>query len=119
MDPPRFFDRQAAATLVAGSLLLAISLITNDGDADLLHISTLPLAEQVGVSLHAAALAALVGDAQLATRLRDRERNRMAEERQRKTRRHLAVIRFQLADTPRSRLQLNETLALLLEELNL
>ena len=118
MGPPRFFDRQATATLVAGSLLLAISLITNDGDADLLHLSTLPLAEQVGVSLHAAALAALVGDAQLATRLRDRERNRMAEERQRKTRRHLAVIRFQLADTTRSRLQPNETLALLLEELN-
>jgi hypothetical protein len=29
----------------------------------------------------------------------------------------LALIRFQLSDTPISRLQLNETLALLLEEL--
>ena len=118
MSQPPVLDRQAVATLVAGTLLLAISLISNYGDADLLHCSTLPLAEQVGVSLHAAALAALVGDAQLATRLRDRERNRAAEERQRKARRHLAVIRFQLADTPRSRLQLNETLALLLEDLN-
>ncbi|MBW0173265.1 MAG: hypothetical protein KXJ48_02445 [Vulcanococcus sp.] len=73
--------------------------------------------EQIGVSLHIAALAALFGDAELATRLRDRTRNKVARARQREIRRLIAAIRFQLADTPTSRLQLNETLALLLEEL--
>jgi hypothetical protein len=124
-------DRQAAATFLAGALLIAISFLTNYGYGALLHLSTLSLDEQIGVSLHIAALAALFGDAELATRLRDRTRdreaetrerelearNRAAQERQRATRRRIAVLRFQLADTPSNRLRLNETLALLLEEL--
>ena len=124
-------DRQAAATFFAGALLIAISFLTNYGHGALLHLSTLSLDEQIGVSLHNAALAALFGDAELATRLRDRTRdreaetrerelearNRAAQERQRATRRRIAVLRFQLADTPSNRLRLNETLALLLEEL--
>ncbi|MEY3929684.1 MAG: hypothetical protein RLZZ516_1394 [Cyanobacteriota bacterium] len=124
-------DRQAAATSLAGALLIAISFLTNYGHGALLHLSTFSLDEQIGVSLHAAALAALFGDAELATRLRDRtrdreaetrereleERNREAQERERSTRRHIAALRFQLADTPVNRLRLNETLALLLEEL--
>jgi hypothetical protein len=124
-------DRQAAATFLAGALLIAISFLTNYGHGALLHLSTFSLDEQIGVSLHIAALAALFGDAELATRLRDRTRdreaetrereletrNRAAQERQRATRRRIAVLRFQLADTPSNRLRLNETLALLLEEL--
>jgi hypothetical protein len=124
-------DRQAAATLLAGSLLIAISFLTNYGHGAILHLSSLSLDEQIGVSLHTAALAALFGDAELATRLRDRTRdreaetrerelearNRAAQERERATRCRIAVLRFQLADTPINRLRLNETLALLLEEL--
>ena len=124
-------DRQAAATLLAGSLLIAISFLTNYGNGAILHLSSLSLDEQIGVSLHTAALAALFGDAELATRLRDRTRdreaetrerelearNRAAQERERATRCRIAVLRFQLADTPINRLRLNETLALLLEEL--
>jgi hypothetical protein len=124
-------DRQAAATLLAGSLLIAISFLTNYGHGAILHLSSLSLDEQIGVSLHTAALAALFGDAELATRLRDRTRDREAEtrerelearnratqERERATRCRIAVLRFQLADTPINRLRLNETLALLLEEL--
>lgn len=110
-------DRQAAATLLAGSLLIAISFVTNYGHGTLLHLSTFSLDEQIGASLHIAALAALFGDAELATRLRDRTRNKVARARQREIRRLIAAIRFQLTDTPRSRLQLNETLALMLEEL--
>ena len=81
------------------------------------------MGEQIGVSLHTAALPALFGDAELATRLRDRTRdheaetrerelearNRAAQERERATRRHIAVLRFQLADTPINRLRMNET----------
>ncbi|MBW0165948.1 MAG: hypothetical protein KXJ49_00430 [Vulcanococcus sp.] len=97
-------DRQAAATFLAGALLIAISFLTNYGHGALLHLSTLSLDEQIGVSLHIAALAALFGDAELATRLRDRTRNKVARARQREIRRLIAAIRFQLADTPRSRL---------------
>ena len=97
-------DRQAAATFFAGALLIAISFLTNYGHGALLHLSTLSLDEQIGVSLHTAALAALFGDAELATRLRDRTRDKVAQARQREIRRLIAAIRFQLADTPRSRL---------------
>jgi len=110
-------DRQAAATFLAGALLIAISFLTNYGHGALLHLKALSLDEQIGVSLHAAALAALFGDAELATRLRDRTRDKVARARQLEIGRLIAAIRFQLADTPRSRIQLNETLALLLEDL--
>lgn len=126
MDSPPVLDRQAAATLIAGGLLLAISFFTNYGHGALLHIRAAALDEQIGICLHAAALAALVGDAELATRLRHRARNEEIERRnredsriQRATRRRIAAIRFQLADTSISRLQLNAALAELLEELKL
>jgi len=119
-----FLDRQATATLIAGALLLAISFFSNVGYEALFHIRAAALDEQIGVSLHAAALAALFGDAELATRLRDRARNEEIERRncenskiQRAAIRRIAVIRFQLADTPFNRLRLNEALAALLEEL--
>jgi len=124
MDSPPVLDRQAAATLIAGALLLAISFSSNIGYGALIHLRAAALDEQIGVCLHLAALAALVGDAELATRLRHRARNEEIERRnredskiQRAATRRIAVIRFQLADTPFSRLRLNAALAALLEEL--
>jgi hypothetical protein len=119
------------STLVAGSLLLLISFTTNYGDDNLSQFGTFQTSEQIGVGLHLAALAALAGDAQLATRLRHRaaneaaeDRNRAAEGREQATRRAriqngclVAQCRFLLADTSRNRLQLSEALAVLLEEI--
>ena len=117
-------DAPPAAADIAGGLLIAISFFSNIGYGTILHLRAAALDEQIGVCLHAAALAALVGDAELATRLRHRARNEEIERRnredsqiQRATRRRIAVIRFQLADTSISRLQLNAALAELLEEL--
>lgn len=117
MTSPPFLDRQAAATLIAGAVLLAISFFTYYGYGALLHLATLALDEQIGRCLQAAALAALVGDGELATRLRDRARNQEIARRQQAARCRIAVIRFHLADTPISRLQLNAALAVLLESL--
>ena len=124
MNNQPVLDRQAAATLIAGALLLSISFFSNIGYGALIHLRAAALDEQIGVCLHLAALAALVGDAELATRLRHRARNEEIERRnredskiQRAATRRIAVIRFQLADTPFSRLRLNEALAALLEEL--
>ena len=117
MKLPTFLDQPAIATLSAGGLLIAISFLTNYGHGAFFHFSALPLDEQIGVSLHTAALAALFGDAELASRLRDRARDRLVETRQREIRRLIATIRFELADTTSSRLRLNEELAALLEEL--
>ena len=79
--PPRLLDRQGWSTLVAGSLPLLISFTTNYGDDNLLHFGTLQTSEQIGVGLHLAALAALAGDGQLASRLRHRAANEAAEDR--------------------------------------
>ena len=124
MNSQPVLDSQAAATLIAGALLLAISFSSNIGYGALIHLRAAALDEQIGVCLHLAALAALVGDAELATRLRHRARNEEIERRnredskiQRAATRRIAVIRFQLADTPFSRLRLNAALAALLEEL--
>ena len=80
-SPPRLLDRQGWSTFLAGSLLLLISFTTNYGDDKLSRFLRLPAHEQVGMGLHLAALAALVGDVQLASRLRHRARNREAEDR--------------------------------------
>ena len=126
MHSPPVLDRQAAATLIAGGLLLAIFFFSNIGYGALLNIRAAALDEQIGICLHFAALAAPVSDAELATRLRHRARNEEIERRncedsriQRAATRRIAVIRFQLADTSISRLQLNAALAELLEELKL
>jgi hypothetical protein len=68
VPPPRLLDRQGWSTLAAGALLLLISFTTNYGDDNLFRFGTLPTAVTVGMGLHLAALAALAGDAQLATR---------------------------------------------------
>jgi hypothetical protein len=74
-------DHQGWSTLAAGALLLLISFTTNYGDDNLLHLGSHPAAVQVGVGLHLAALAALIGDVELASRLRHRARNREIENR--------------------------------------
>jgi hypothetical protein len=146
LQPPRLLDRQGWSTLLAGALLLLISFTTNDGDDNLLQFASLKVADQIGMGLHLAALAALVGVdevfsegvVELATRLRHRARNpeakkRIARQRQaletarargqatRRTRIQagclVAQCRFLLADTARNRLQLSEALAVLMEEL--
>ena len=132
-QPPWLPDRQGWSTLLAGALLLLISFFSNYGDDHLLQFGSLPASDQIGMGLHLAALAALAGDAQLATRLRHRaaneavaDRNRAAEYREQVSRRAriqtgclVAQCRFLLADTSRNRLQLSEALAVLLEEIRL
>jgi hypothetical protein len=61
MTSAPFLDRQATTTLIAGALLLAISFFTIYGYGAILRLATLALDEQIGVCLHAAALAALFG----------------------------------------------------------
>ena len=77
---PRWLDRQGFSTLFAGALLLLISFTTNYGDDNLFHLSSLAATHKIGMGLHLAALAALAGDVELATRLRHRARNRAAED---------------------------------------
>jgi hypothetical protein len=60
--------------------LLLISFTTNYGENNLSRFRTLPASKQVGICLHLAALAALAGDAQLATRLRHRAANEAAKD---------------------------------------
>ena len=67
---PRLLDRQGWSTLFAAALILLISFTTNYGDDNLLQLRNLPAHEQVGVGLHLAALAALAGVVQFASRLR-------------------------------------------------
>ena len=84
---PRLLDRQGWSTLLAGVLLLLISFTSNYGDENLLRFSRLKTADQIGICLHLAALAALAGVdevfsegvVELATRLRHRARNRAIE----------------------------------------
>ena len=78
--PPRPLDRQGWSTLVAGALLLLISFTTNYGNDNIFQFCKLPAHEQIGMGLHLAALAALAGDAQLATRVRHRAANEAAED---------------------------------------
>ena len=129
-DAQAWIDQQGLATLVAGSLLILISTFTNFSHDDLLRFATLGIDEQIGVSLHLAALAALAGDVQLATRVRhraaidrkreaneiDRERDRAARRARIQARCTVAQFRFLLADTARNRLLLSATLAELQEE---
>jgi hypothetical protein len=117
---PWLFDRQGWSTLLAGVLLLLISFITNYGDDNLLHFANLQAHEQVGVGLHLAALAALAGDVELASRLR----HRAAQARQRAACRAqlqdgclVAQGRVLLSASPFNRLQLSEAMALLIEEM--
>jgi hypothetical protein len=99
---PRLLDRQGWSALLAGSLLLLISFTTNYGDDNLFQFGNLPAPDKVGLCLHLAALAALAGDAQLATRLRHRAGALFLLEPSPLHRRFLAYIANELAGPPQA-----------------
>jgi hypothetical protein len=119
MGAQPFLDRPAIAALLAGSLLIAISFLTNYGHGAFLHFNNLPLDDQIGVCLHTAALAALFGDVELATRLRHRARSIETKRNQLQTLCLVAGFRFLLADTPQNRRQLIESVNALLKQIEL
>ena len=135
--PFPWLDRSGQAALVAGSLVVLITFFTSYSHVDIPAHESVTVNQQIGIPLLLAALAALVGEVKLASNnrcadRRDRiearnraieERNRSAEDRECTARRAriqarlaAAQCRFLLADSPRNRLQLSETLALLLED---
>ena len=151
-DPFPWLDQSGLAALLAGSLVVLITFFTSYSHVDIPTHASITVNQQIGIPLLLAALAALVGEVELASNARcadqrDRiearirateERNRSAEERIRaaeernrsaearectarrariQARLAAAQCRFLLADSPRNRLQLSETLALLLEDL--
>jgi len=141
--PP--LDPVGWVSLAAGLLVILITFFTSYSHVDLFGFLRFKINQQIGIPLLLAAMAALVGEIKLASNrrradqsAREREaRERMAEasarereaneadrERYRASRRAriqarflAAQCQFHLADTTRNRLQLNEALALLLEEL--
>ena len=137
-DPYPWLDRSGLAALMAGSLLVLITCFTSYSHVDIPSHASIAVNQQIGIPLLLAALAALFGEVKLASNnrcadQRDRiearnraieERNRSAQDRECTARRAriqarlaAAQCRFLLADSPRNRLQLSETLALLLEDL--
>ncbi len=146
-EPFPWLDRAGLAALLAGTLILLITFFTSYSHVDIPAQGSIQVNQQIGISLLIAAVAALFGEVKLASNgrcaaERDRveqriraaeERNRAAEERDRtaedrertarqariQARLAAAQCRFLLADSPLNRLQLSETLALLLEDLRL
>jgi hypothetical protein len=130
-EPLPWLDQFGLAALLAGSLLVLITFFTSYSHVDIPSPENIALNQEIGIPLLLAALAALVGEVKLASNARcadqrDRieARIRAAEDRECTARRariqaRLAAAqrRFLLADSPRNRLQLSETLALLLEDL--
>jgi hypothetical protein len=140
--PP--LDPAGWVSLAAGVLIILITFFTSYSHVDLFGLLRFKVNQQIGIPLLLAAMAALAGEVKLASNsrradqgAREREaRERMAEASSREREaneadrdryraslrariqaRFLAAqCRFLLADTPRNRLQLNEALALLLEE---
>jgi hypothetical protein len=111
------FDLQGCITFLAGALLALITLFTGYSHVDVLWGITIPLNQQIGVSLLLASLATLVVDVQLASRRRsrdqidrteeanatarerdlaDRERERAARRAQRQAQCNLVQLRHQL-----------------------
>jgi hypothetical protein len=130
--PP--LDPVGWVSLGAGLLVILITFFTSYSHVDLFGFLRFKINQQIGIPLLLAAMAALVGEVKLASNnrradqsAREREaRERMAEAsaREREANRAriqarflVAQCRFLLADTTRNRLQLNEALALLLEDL--
>jgi hypothetical protein len=133
--PP--LDPAGWVSLAAGLLIILITFFTSYSHVDLFGFLQFKVNQQIGIPLLLAAMAALVGEVKLASNSRRadqnareqeaRERKRAANEadrdRYRASRRAgiqarflVAQSRFLLSDTTRNRLQLNEALALLLEE---
>jgi hypothetical protein len=141
--PP--LDPSGWTSLTAGLLVILITFFTSYSHVDLFGILQFKVNQQIGIPLLLAAMAALVGEVKLASnsrradqsarerearermaeaRAREREANEADRERYRASRRSriqarflVAQCRFLLADTTRNRLQLNEALALVLEDL--
>ena len=138
-EPLPWLDQFGLAALLAGSLLVLITFFTSYSHVDIPSPENIALNQEIGIPLLLAALAALVGVDEVFSEgvvklvsnnrcadQRDRieARIRAAEDRECTARRALiqarlaaAQRRFLLADSPRNRLQLSETLALLLEDL--
>jgi hypothetical protein len=131
-------DSTGWASLVAGLLVALITFFTSYSHVNLFGILQFKVDQQIGIPILLTAMAALVGEVKLASNNRrtdqsarereanaaDRERYRAAAEREQTARRYriqarclVAQCRFLLAGTPRNRIQLNEALALLMEEL--
>ena len=131
-------DSTGWASLAAGLLVALITFFTSYSHVNLFGILQFKVDQQIGIPLLLTAMAALVGEVKLASNNRrtdqsarereanaaDRERYRAAAEREQTARRYriqarclVAQCRFLLAGTPRNRIQLNEALALLMEEL--
>jgi hypothetical protein len=141
--PP--LDPAGWVSLAAGLLIILITFFTSYSHVDLFGFMQFKVNQQIGIPLLLAALAALVGEVKLASnsrradqsarereagermaesRAREREANEADRERYRASRRAriqarflVAQCRFLLAGTTRNRLQLNEALALVLEDL--
>ena len=134
--PPQ--DPAGWVSLAAGLLVILITFFTSYSHVDLFGFLHFKVNQQIGIPLLLAAVAALVGEVKLAsnsrradqrarmaeTSAREREANEADRERYRAARRAriqarflVAQCRFLLADTARNRLQLNEALALLQEDL--
>ena len=138
-------DPTGWASLAAGLLVALITFFTSYSHVNVFGILQFKVDQQIGIPLLLTAMAALVGEVKLASNNRiadqsarereararereanaaDRERYRAAAEREQTARRYriqvrclVAQCRFLLAGTSRNRIQLNEALALLIEEL--
>jgi hypothetical protein len=131
-------DPTGWASLAAGLLVALITFFTSYSHVSLFGILQFKIDQQIRIPLLLTAMAALVGEVKLASNNRrtdqnareretnaaDRERYRASAEREQTARRYriqarclVAQCRFLLAGTPRNRIQLNEALALLMEEL--
>ena len=140
-------DSAGWVSLAAGLLVILITFFTSYSHVDLFGFLRFKINQRIGIPLLLAAMAALVGEVKLASNIRradqsarerearermaaasarEREANEAARDREQTARRAriqarflAAQCRFLLADTTRNRLQLNEALALVLEDLRL
>ena len=142
---PPLLDPMGWISLAAGFLVALITFFTSYNHVGVFGFLQFQVNQQIGIPLLLAALAPLFVEVKLASNSRcadqiarkrearareqeayevDRKRNRAAGERKRaagqaelQARCLIAQCRFLLAGTPRNRLQWNEALALLIEEL--
>ena len=130
------FDRQGWITVFAALLLALITLFTNYTHVDLLGAASVDLPQQAGIPCIAAAVAAAVAEAQLASNRRaeseairagaeetaNEERGRASEERRRAARRaqqqaqcNLVQLRHQLDPSERNARRVRDVISLLEE----
>ena len=123
------FDRQGWITAFAALLLALITLFTNYTHVDLLGAASVDLPQQAGIPCIAAAVAAAVAEAQLASNdrrrrgaLRDRaeaettrERGRTARRAQQQAQCNLVQLRHQLDPSERNARRVRDVISLLEE----